>query len=557
MFRDRGFAVQWMLVRNYVLRTLGLLDSRRVPSEIAGDANVLFLCHGNVFRSPMAEALFAREVSRSRNGAFRFRSAGLETHPGLPAPEEARTAATEQGISLADHRTTLLTTEIVDAADVIVVMDYENEATLLARFPSARGKVVMLGAFDPRADSPGPAVADPYGKGLPVVKACYDRLGRAVAQLHADLVHHSFARPERAANPARQAMRAALTSRAMSALWRPFTSGVVTILMLHRFADEDRGIRGHDPVLLDRMLATLRRHRFHLTSLDQWIEASRGGRPLPARSVIFTVDDGYEDFFSIGLPVFARYDCPVTTFLVTDPVDKGSWYWWDKLYCAFDLSDRRSLTLDVEQATWSFRWSTQSQRRQVQRALVERLKRLPEDPKLAALDQLVAELAVDLPDRPPERYRAMSWDHVRQASRMGASFGGHTTSHPRLAACEAAEAQRQIRESVDCVRARASAFVPMFCYPYGDAGAFTSRDERTCSELGLVGALSTTPGFAAGRALTDPTYAKRFRIPRYPLPDSERTLLQIVSGLERATSSVRRLVPFLGAPRTTAERSAT
>ena len=220
-----------VLIGTYLRRIAGLHRADRLPPDIGPDARVLFVCHGNIFRSPMAEALFAREVRAARGSAFRTSSGGLHTDPGKPAPTEARAAAAISGIALEAHRTTLVTHELIAAAEVVVVMDHENEADMLARFPEARSRLVMLGAFDPLVGADGLAVSDPYGKGVDQVKACYVRVERCVVGLHQALTRNAYTRVPQSVGVLRAAAQTALTSPVVRPLWRPFTRGVSTIFM--------------------------------------------------------------------------------------------------------------------------------------------------------------------------------------------------------------------------------------------------------------------------------------------------------------------------------------
>jgi len=75
--------------------------------------------------------------------------------------------------------------QAVDAADVVIVMDFLNEAELLARFPQAKGKVFLLGEFDRECRSSGLEIPDPYRGDLETVRASYVAVARAVARLAA------------------------------------------------------------------------------------------------------------------------------------------------------------------------------------------------------------------------------------------------------------------------------------------------------------------------------------------------------------------------------------
>jgi len=170
-----------MYTRLLLRRVLRLRrDRERKPAPDV--RSVLFVCHGNILRSPMAAVLFARDLAAHLRDRISVRSAGLHAVPGRQADARGREVAAELGISLEAHRTRLLTAELVESSDAIFVMDYLNEAKLLARFPHAELKVFLLGAFgDPRDASL--VIPDPYTGSLSDVRQCYETLSHRVHAL--------------------------------------------------------------------------------------------------------------------------------------------------------------------------------------------------------------------------------------------------------------------------------------------------------------------------------------------------------------------------------------
>lgn len=114
--------------------------------------SVLFLCKGNINRSPFAELTFAKIV------AHRVKSASSGHYPesNRPTPTTARHAALAYGINLSDHRSTIVTPEALHFADLVIVFDGENYRAVTARLPEARGKTHLLGVLDGIAEIPDP-----------------------------------------------------------------------------------------------------------------------------------------------------------------------------------------------------------------------------------------------------------------------------------------------------------------------------------------------------------------------------------------------------------------
>ncbi|MBV8900998.1 MAG: serine hydroxymethyltransferase [Verrucomicrobia bacterium] len=123
---------------------------------------VLFVCTGNICRSPMAEGLF-RAMVADRND-LRVRSAGVSTYPGQPASGHAVQALAELGIDIGRHRSTPLDEELIQAATCIVAMTRSHLDSILYLYPEAAEKTFLLREFEDNANTLD--VADPIGLGF-------------------------------------------------------------------------------------------------------------------------------------------------------------------------------------------------------------------------------------------------------------------------------------------------------------------------------------------------------------------------------------------------------
>jgi protein-tyrosine phosphatase len=123
---------------------------------------VLFVCLGNICRSPAAEAAFAHLATNA--GAadeFKVDSAGTGAwHIGERADSRMRRAARQRGIAI-ESTARQVTLQDFEDFDVIVAMDSSNFKALTGMAPAThRAKVVLLRDFDPNAR--GEDVPDPY-----------------------------------------------------------------------------------------------------------------------------------------------------------------------------------------------------------------------------------------------------------------------------------------------------------------------------------------------------------------------------------------------------------
>ncbi|GKS58887.1 hypothetical protein YTPLAS18_24140 [Nitrospira sp.] len=143
--------------------------TKELPAPVR---SVLFLCKGNICRSPLAEVYFAHKA-RKEGQLLTVKSAGIETTPGKPAHNHARDVARENGISLERHTTTPLYHELLQSADLVFVMEVSQKDRVARLYPQERRKVYVLGHFCAEGSLD---IDDPYSGQPDDFKQCFERI---------------------------------------------------------------------------------------------------------------------------------------------------------------------------------------------------------------------------------------------------------------------------------------------------------------------------------------------------------------------------------------------
>ena len=277
-------------------------------------------------------------------------------------------------------------------------------------------------------------------------------------------------------------------------------------------------------------------------SLMELLDYLDEGIPLRSNALVFTVDDGYADFAEVAAPVFAKYDCPVTVFLVTDFVAGRLWNWFDRVTWAFTHSRRREVTIEVMGESLRFQWMTRAECERSSGEVIRRFKRVPDTAQDKLIEIVSNALEVEIPAQAPSRYKAMAWDEVRVCARSGVTFGPHSVTHPILSQADDRRADWEISESWRVLRNATEAAVPIFCYPNGTSIDFSAREKASVTRAGMKAAVSAVPGYVQPRgARMGPI--DRLALPRFAYSEHRPRFVQVASGIEAMKARIRKPFP--------------
>jgi protein-tyrosine-phosphatase len=112
---------------------------------------ILFVCTGNVCRSPMAEGLLRQAIQGESD--YRVYSAGIGAVDGQPPTPHSVNAMRELGIDISTQRSRALTPELVRQADYIFGMTHSHVDTICLLYPHAAEKAFLLREFDETLDA--------------------------------------------------------------------------------------------------------------------------------------------------------------------------------------------------------------------------------------------------------------------------------------------------------------------------------------------------------------------------------------------------------------------
>jgi peptidoglycan/xylan/chitin deacetylase (PgdA/CDA1 family) len=282
--------------------------------------------------------------------------------------------------------------------------------------------------------------------------------------------------------------------RLMARNWQ----GIGLIYMLHMINREPvpafapNRILTVSPEFLEAVIIQVLEEGLEVVDPDEMYARLTSGKP-GRRFVCFTFDDGYRDNLEIALPLFRKYNLPLTIYVPSDYPDGCGELWWIALEKVIAENEWISVELDGVNtdypcATIEQKWSSYKKIRAYWKG-----QHINEDQLRRLVRNLCERHGVDL--RALTRELIMDWSEIRRiAADPLVTIGAHTKSHYALAKLDAAQASAEIANGLERLQEAAGCKIKHFAYPYGGEDSAGPRDFALAASHGFKTAVTTRKG---------------------------------------------------------------
>ena len=241
--------------------------------------------------------------------------------------------------------------------------------------------------------------------------------------------------------------------------------GVDLVLLYHRFASGEPDPLGLcvDPERFAGQLRVLS-EAFDVVPLPNIATNVRAGEPGTGR-VAITIDDGYVDNLTTGIPLIAEAGLPATLFAATGHIETGRRFFWDEMQRLLTGDGERPRELRLLGHTWP---TSTSEQRETARHELHRLVQPTGAEQIEETLAALREWAGAAAGEPLASTRPITVEELKRlAATPQLEIGAHTRDHVNLGHLPADQIRAQVERSRDDVAAWTGTKPQGFSYPFG------------------------------------------------------------------------------------------
>jgi peptidoglycan/xylan/chitin deacetylase (PgdA/CDA1 family)/protein-tyrosine-phosphatase len=297
------------------------------------------------------------------------------------------------------------------------------------------------------------------------------------------------------------------------------TTPYCKVLVLHRTEDKEHLIGGISEPWLKESIKIFKNKGYNFITLEQFLEYF-AKKSFPKKSILITIDDGFEDQVEKITPIFLEQGIKPTIFLITSFIEGKETPWDEKIRALMKTANTAFVRFKHLNGYLGYYLRTPKEIKYAQHDFINRCELLPKDLCDQSINQLASALNIEMPMAlQPESVPANINSILKYASK-GVSFANHTATHSALGSNTASFAKTDI-EDAQSFLSKYKLETKTFAYPIGKQRSIGNSIQEV-SDSGFQIAFTAIEGIADSND-------NPFTIPRIPYPQSVNQLKELCS----------------------------
>jgi peptidoglycan/xylan/chitin deacetylase (PgdA/CDA1 family) len=303
---------------------------------------------------------------------------------------------------------------------------------------------------------------------------------------------------------------------------QPYFGGLGCAFMLHRIQHQEQRDQfpfnnglSITPEKLEEHILYFKRKGFEFLSLTEVQQIIEQKIKPKKRFVVFTLDDGYEDNFTLGLPLFEKYQVPFAVYVTTGFTNKTAFPWWYLLENTLQVPGKLTLTLNG--TATHYEWNPLTNTESMYHELAGLFKKYDTPQTRTYLRSLFDEKKIQCVF--DKVVRPADWNMLNDIKTHPlVTLGAHTCNHFRLSGLDFQDAKTELLDSKKELEDRLGINIEHFAYPYGGLEDVSSKDIALAAQIGFKTAALNFPG-----AILADKKSHLMCLPRFPLGEKTNT----------------------------------
>jgi len=311
-----------------------------------------------------------------------------------------------------------------------------------------------------------------------------------------------------------------------------FFPGLTPIFMMHRLVRTNEHDSHNYQNHVRQCLTYIRKHGYQPLSLDEYADKIKNQQPIPIKSVVFTIDDGFYDQYEIGGVLFSEFDIPLTCYAITDFLDNKMWPWDDQIRYILENTKKNNIQGHYTDGTDFSLNDIKHNTKKLTRYFQNQIKEHSHENLYKWLSSFYTLTDVEIPTSVPDIYKPMSWSDAQRFTDSGHLIAPHTLTHRILTQLPLYEVEKEIKNSIVRVKEMLSHSSKSFAYPTGRPQDFNNQIIEVLKKEEMLCAVDT-------RHLHALSSIDLYRIPRFHLPNTQFEFIQYLSFFEELKRNIR------------------